>query len=206
MASDNRKSVLSAFRFNAPVVLSFALLSLAALILGALTGGRTTTLLFSVYRSSLRDPLAYVRLFGHVLGHSSFSHYFSNMSLLLLLGPLAEEKYGSKNLLASMLLTAVVSGGLHCLLSPSTALLGASGIVFMLILLSGFTNDREGTIPVTLVLVALMYFGQEVWNAVVQKDNISQLTHIVGGLCGIVCGVILNRLPQPRKGGSAARP
>ncbi len=197
--SARQKNILPVFRFNSPVVLGFALLSLAVLVLGAVTGGGTTRLFFSVYRSSLRDPLTYVRLVGHVLGHSSFAHYFSNMSLLLLLGPITEEKYGSRNLLISMLLTAVTSGALHCLFSSNTALLGASGIVFMLIMLSGFTNVKSGTIPVTLVLVVLMYLGQEVWNGVVQKDNVSQFAHIVGGLCGIACGVILNRLPKPKR-------
>ena len=57
-------------RFNAPVILSFALLSLIALLLGKWTNGATTTQFFSVYRSSLADPLTYVRFFGHVLGHS----------------------------------------------------------------------------------------------------------------------------------------
>ena len=59
-------------RFNAPVILAFALLSLIALLLGKWTNGATTTQFFSVYRSSLSDPLTYVRFFGHVLGHSGY--------------------------------------------------------------------------------------------------------------------------------------
>lgn len=43
-------------RFNAPVILSFALLSLIALLLGKWTNGATTTQFFSVYRSSLGRP------------------------------------------------------------------------------------------------------------------------------------------------------
>ena len=39
-------------RFNAPVILSFALLSLIALLLGNWTSGAATTQYFSVYRSS----------------------------------------------------------------------------------------------------------------------------------------------------------
>ena len=62
-------------RFNAPVILSFALLSLIALLLGNWTNGAATTQYFSVYRSSLADPLTYVRFFGHVLGHSGYDHY-----------------------------------------------------------------------------------------------------------------------------------
>ena len=71
-------------RFNAPVILSFALLSLIALLLGNWTNGAATTQYFSVYRSSLADPLTYVRFFGHVLGHSGYDHYMGNMLLLLL--------------------------------------------------------------------------------------------------------------------------
>lgn len=61
-------------RFNAPVLLTFALLSLIALLLGSWTNGAATTQYFSVYRSSLADPLTYVRFFGHVLGHSGYDH------------------------------------------------------------------------------------------------------------------------------------
>ena len=46
-----------AIRWNAPVTLSFALISLAVLGLAALTQGRSTRLLFSVYRSPLSDAL-----------------------------------------------------------------------------------------------------------------------------------------------------
>ena len=61
-------------QYNSPVVLSFALLSLLALLLGQLTGGWTTRALFSVYRAPLTDPLTYVRMVGHVLGHSGYAH------------------------------------------------------------------------------------------------------------------------------------
>ena len=44
-------------RFNAPVVLLFALLSLLVLLLDGWTGGVSTTRFFCVYRSSLADPL-----------------------------------------------------------------------------------------------------------------------------------------------------
>lgn len=48
-------------QYNAPVVLSFALISLAVLGLDALTGGWSTVKLFSVYRSSPSDLLTYPR-------------------------------------------------------------------------------------------------------------------------------------------------
>ncbi len=116
------------FQYNAPVTLSFFLLALAALILNRVTDGWTTSHLFSVYRSSLTDPLFYVRLFGHVLGHADFDHFLGNMLLLLVIGPPLEEKYGSRTLLAGILLTAGVSGILQCVFFPGSALLGARAL------------------------------------------------------------------------------
>ena len=180
-------------QYNSPVVLTFALLSLGALALDTLTGGTTTRLFFCVYRSSLRDPLSYLRLFGHVLGHSGYAHYMGNMMLLLVIGPPLEEKYGSSQLLFCIAATAVVSGLVQVILFPHTGLLGASGIVFMMILLSSLAGMREGSIPLTLILVTILYLGGEVVDAVALRDSVSQLTHIVGGLCGAGLGFAMNR-------------
>ena len=136
--------------------------------------------------------MTYVRLFTHVIGHVSFAHLLGNMSYILLLGPMLEEKYGWKNLLAVMLVTAAVTGLIHNLLFPRTYLLGASGIVFAFILLTSFTEVREGEIPLTFILVAVIYLGQQVWEGIAAKDDISNLTHIIGGLVGGGAGWVLN--------------
>ena len=180
-------------RFNAPVVLLFALLSLLVLLLDGWTGGVSTTRFFCVYRSSLADPLTYVRVFGHVLGHSGYSHYMNNMLLLLLVGPGLEEKYGSRPLFWAIFLTALISGMVHFLFFPNTALLGASGIVFMMIVMSSLSGMKNGSIPITLILVLVLYVGGEIVNGFVLQDNISQLTHIVGGVCGALLGISMRK-------------
>ena len=65
----------------------------------------------------------------------------------------------------------------------SKGLFGASGIVFMCILLSSYANAQKGEIPLTFVLIAALFIGKEVLSAF-SHDNISQMAHIVGGLCG----------------------
>ena len=180
-------------QYNSPVILTFCLLSLGVLLLDWITGGWTTLHAFCVYRSSLADPLFYVRLFGHVLGHADFDHFLGNMLLLLVIGPPLEEKYGSRTLLAGILLTAGVSGILQCVFFPGSALLGASGIVFMCILLSSLSGMRGGAIPLTLILVAVFYLGGEWLDAVTVQDNVSHLTHIVGGLCGAILGFAMRK-------------
>ena len=95
---------LKKIQYNSPVVLTFAGLSLIALILGYITGGATNTLLFSVYRSSPLNPLTYVRLFCHVLGHSGYQHYIGNMLMILVIGPVLDDnrpgiRFGAGHLL-----------------------------------------------------------------------------------------------------------
>lgn len=180
-------------RFNAPVILTFALLSLLALLLGNWTNGAATHQYFSVYRSSLSDPLTYVRFIGHVLGHADYEHYMGNMLLLLLVGPGLEEKYGSGTMVWMILVTALVTGLVHFVFFPGSALLGASGVVLMMIVLSSFTAMRRGEIPVTLILVVIFYLGGEIMDGLFKKDNISQITHIVGGLCGLIFGFTVRR-------------
>lgn len=180
-------------RFNAPVILTFALLSLLALLLGNWTNGAATHQYFSVYRSSLSDPLTYVRFIGHVLGHADYEHYMGNMLLLLLVGPGIEEKYGHKTTALCIAITALVTGLVQFIFFPTTVLLGASGVVFMMIVLSSFTEMGKEGIPITLILVVIFYLGGELMDGLTAADNVSQLTHIVGGLCGLVFGFSIKR-------------
>lgn len=180
-------------QYNAPVTLTFFFLSLAVLLLDQATGGWTTLNLFCVYRSSLTDPLFYVRLFGHVLGHADWNHFLNNMLLLLVIGPPMEEKYGSRPLLLGLLATALISGVLQCILFPGAALLGASGIVFMLIMLSSLAGMRSGSIPLTLLLVAALYLGQQVYAMLFVRDQVANFMHIIGGLCGTGFGFTARR-------------
>ncbi len=185
--------LLRKIQYNSPVVLTFAGVSLLALILAYVTGGVSNTLLFSVYRSSPLNPLFWLRLVLHVLGHGSYQHYLNNMLMILVIGPVLEEKYGSLPLLRAIGVTALVSGLMQVLFFPGSALLGASGIVFMMIVLSSLAGMREGRIPLTLILVVLFYLGGEILNGLFRQDNISQMAHIVGGLCGAVLGFVLER-------------
>ena len=179
--------------FNAPVTLTFAALCVIARIIDMLTGGKANLLVFSVYRAPLSDPLTFVRCVCHVLGHAGWDHLIGNMMYILLLGPMIEEKYGPKNTAVVILTTAVVTGAVNMLLFPRTMLLGASGVAFAFILISSVTVREDRTIPVTFILVALLYLGQEIYEGITVKDNVSQITHIAGGAVGSVLGFLLSK-------------
>lgn len=158
-----------------------------------MTGGTSTSLLFSVYRSSLLSPLTYLRFFGHVLGHAGWEHFIGNIMMILVVGPLLEEKYGSSNMLFVILATALVTGIVNFIFFPHTQLLGASGVVFALILLASFTSFKEGKVPVTFLLVAILYIGEQVYDGIFIQDNVSNLTHILGGAVGSGLGFVMNK-------------
>ena len=190
MSNGGKKIRLS---FNSPVILGFTLACFIVLILDKVTGSASTRAFFSVYRSSLVSPFTYIRFFGHVLGHASWDHFFGNIMMLLVVGPLLEEKYGSANILFVILATALVTGVINFIFFPHVQLLGASGVVFAFILLASFTSIEDGKIPLTFILVALIYIGQQVYDGLFIRDNVSNLTHILGGIVGSSLGYVMNK-------------
>jgi len=181
------------FSFNSPIVLGFTIICFLALVLNWLTRGWANNAVFSVYHSSLLSPFTYIRMIGHIFGHANWEHFIGNIMLILVVGPLLEEKYGSSNLLFVILATALVTGIVNYVFFPHVQLLGASGVVFAFILLSPFTGVKEGTVPVTLVLVALIYIGGQVYDGLFLKDNVANLTHILGGLVGAGLGYVMHK-------------
>ena len=184
--------------FNAPAILTFALACVAVQGVNVLTQGASNRLLFSTYRSSLLNPLTWLRCVTHVLGHADWGHLLNNMMLLLVVGPAQEEKYGSANVVFVMLATAVATAVVNMVFFPNVALLGASGIVFAMILLSSITSTDGHTIPLTFILVAVLYIGQQIYEGIFVADNISQLGHIVGGLVGTALGFVMSRNKMDR--------
>jgi membrane associated rhomboid family serine protease len=176
-------------KYNAPTVLTFALLSAVVLLLSRTLLPGLAEAWFMVpgrggfHSGSLRN---WVGIVSHAAGHANWTHLINNFSIILLVGPMLEENYGSRSLLFMILITALVTGVLNVLLFR-TALMGASGVVFMMILLASFTNFSHGEIPLTFILVLILYLGVQLFNSF-STDNISQFAHIVGGFCGSLFG------------------
>jgi len=176
--------------YNAPVILTFAVIAGVSLFLGWLTDMDSTQKFFMSYPSfDLPKWWYHLGVVTHIFGHANWSHYMGNFMLILLIGPLLEERYGSTFLMEMILITALITGVCNALFF-STALIGASGIVFMLVLLGSFVNYEKGEVPLTFILVALLFLGKEVF-ASFQEDSVSQFAHIAGGLIGAAFGFAL---------------
>ena len=171
--------------YNSLLILSYFFISFIVLVLNKISKDKLNELLFSSYRSSLINPLTYIRLITHSIGHSNWSHFMNNFLYILLIGPMIEEKFGTIKLLEMMLITSAVIGVFNFIFSKK-AILGSSGIVYMLITLSSAVNINSGTIPLTLILICLFYVINEVFNCITKKDSISHISHFIGAVCGIV--------------------
>lgn len=174
------------FNYNAPVILTFALISAVVYVLLSIFGNNIQPFFSLDSHFNYKDPVDYLSMVTYTFGHQDIDHLLGNMSLLLLLGPVVEEKYGWQRLLGMMLITAIVTAIFQLLLFNS-GLWGASGLVFMLIILISFVNVKDGKIPITFVLVLVLFIGRELYMGFIE-DNVSQFAHIIGGVCGSLFG------------------
>ncbi len=202
MTTQKSKTNRLRITYNAPVTLTFSLLASLILVLNYfLTKNNSLISNYfiapgcqgSIFAFNWKNPIDYIRLFSHVLGHKDWNHLLSNLSFILLLGPLLEEKYGSGILTLMMTITALVTGVINACFIPAP-LMGASGIAFMMILLASFASISKNEIPLSFILIMLLYFGKEL--IFTSKDqNIAVLAHLIGGICGSLFGF----LTAPRK-------
>ncbi len=177
--------------YNSPVILTFALIATLILVVEMIFGNLPEITFIMPYFTvfpvvDFANPIWYFRLFSHVLGHGGWEHLVGNFTIILLVGPILEEKYGSKDLFLMILVTALVVGVLQIIFF-NQALLGASGVAFMLILLASYTRTRSGGIPLTFILIVLLFLGKEFFH-LFKEDQVSQFAHIIGGILGGVFG------------------
>ena len=133
----------------------------------------------------------YVSLFGYVLGHGNLEHLLGNFSIILLLGPILEEHYGTKRLIYMVSITGALTAIIHILFFDHR-LIGASGVVFMFIVLSSLLHIKGREIPITFILIVFLFLGQEIFSSF-KDDNISQFAHITGGVIGMFFGYFHKR-------------
>ncbi|MDX1350461.1 MAG: rhomboid family intramembrane serine protease [Putridiphycobacter sp.] len=171
--------------FNSPVILGFSFLCVVVFVLTQYlnTGMNWFTLPASF---DFSNWTYYPRLFTYVLGHANADHLIGNLSFILLLGPIIEEKYGAKHIMIMLFTTALVTAVFHILFFKN-GLVGASGIVFCFIVLVSLVNFKNNELPLTFILVAIIFIGKELIY-LFSDDNISQFAHIIGGCIGAFFG------------------
>ena len=180
-------------KFNSPVILCFVFLCFLETLAGILTNNQITVKYFMSHRSSLTSIFTYFRMFSHVIGHQGMSHFCNNALYLLLLGPMLEEKYKSKQIILVIVFTAAASAIVNAIFFPNVWICGASGVVFAFIIMSSLTGYKNGEIPLTFLLIAVIYIGQQVVQGLTIVDDVSNVSHIIGGIVGMILGHVFNK-------------
>lgn len=175
--------------FNSTVILIFSSICVAVYLLSNVLNLFTSS--FTLFPGWYPDSFGwYFSLISYTFGHADMNHLIGNLSFILLLGPIIEGRYGGKKLTLMMFATAIVTALIHVIFF-NHALLGASGIVFMLILLTPLGNFKNNEIPLTFILIVIIFIGKEIMGSF-NDDNISHFGHIMGGIVGAVFGFVFN--------------
>ncbi|MCT4543005.1 MAG: rhomboid family intramembrane serine protease [Vallitalea sp.] len=176
------KNILNKIEYNSPVILTFSLLATAIFFIDQILPINLINTFF-VYRGGF-SLLGAIQMLLWPLGHASIDHLLGNITLILLIGPMLEEKYSSKIILMLIIITTFIIGFIQGIIF-NTGILGASGVVFMMIILTSFTNMKDGKIPLTFIFIAILFLAKEIYNAFFVINNISELGHILGAIVGM---------------------
>ena len=173
--------------FNAPFSILFSMVAVAVYFLFQHDG--TIPRIFKLHGDfDLLNWKWYISLVGYTMGHGSISHLIGNISVILLIGPFIEKRWGTNRVFLMVSITGLVTALVHITFFDN-GLIGASGIVFMMIVLSSLIDLRSNQIPLTFILIVLLFLGQEVMSSFTE-DKISQFAHISGGIIGAIFGFI----------------
>ncbi len=175
--------------FNAPFTLWFSFIAILFLLLQVFFNVQTTlTVLDGQF--DYTNWTDYVSCFGYVFGHANWGHYLGNFSIILLVGPILEKSLGTKRLAIYTVITILVTAIFHNLFWDH-GLIGASGVAFMMIVLVSLVGRKGNEIPLTFLLIFVLFVGKEFLLAF-QDDQVSQFAHISGGAMGVVLGMYKN--------------
>ena len=130
------------------------------------------------------SPVSYLRLLFYIFGAGgkavSASVMFTNLILIMLLGPAMEERYGSVIIGIMIFVSALFSGVLNACFCE-TSLVGAVPLVSMMIFLNAFMSFSKKKFPLSFGVVMVLFI---VLQSVSGLGAVKIIICIAGGLCG----------------------
>lgn len=210
------------FSYDAPVSITFVLVVSLAMILDyTVLRGWLTKNVFTcrgirgaggMPAFDFKNGFDYLRLLTHIFGSAGWEDFLINTTIILLLGPAQEERYGS----AMFALMTVVSGITAGVLSvcAGVSLNGPGCIIFTLILLASITAFSRRTIEFSWILVFVLYtsfrmyasapgHGSAVSFLDFLKANVPTFINLVAGVAGSLFAFMAS--PKKRKSSGLLR-
>lgn len=178
--------VLRRLTVEAPVMILFCFVCVVVHVLQQTVWSNLNRFLAVQDRVDFTNAMQIPSLFTHVIAHDgSLNHIKGNLVHLLLVGPSAEHVYGSPTMLLMIVLVAFTSALAHIALGNANShQLGASGVVFAVILLNSLVAAAAGTIPLSFLLTAGIYCWDELYLFFSGTDQVSHHAHLTGAIVG----------------------
>lgn len=177
--------------YDAPVTLTFVIISTIIFLLSFfLAKAGKADGLVKIFTSPtaqtgalpfiVKQPLSYLRLLVYIFGTDQANALFTNLILIMLLGPAMEERYGSVIIGIMIFVSALFSGVLNACFCESS-LVGAVPVVSMMIFLNAFMSFSKKKFPLSFAAVMIFFIVIQVFSG---AGAIRIIICIAGGLCG----------------------
>ncbi len=185
--------------YDAPVTLTFVIVCAVIFLINMLLakGGKADglqKLLSSPTAQSgtlpfiVKSPVSYLRLLLYMFGSSGAgtgvaggaSVLFTNLILIMLLGPAMEERYGSVIIGIMIFVSALFAGVLNACFCE-TSLVGAVPLVSMMIFLNAFMSFSKKKFPLSFAAVMVLFVLLQIFSG---AGAVQIIICIAGGLCG----------------------
>lgn len=201
--------------YDFPVTVTFALVAALVFLLDVFAfKGKLCNTVFICHGSkqaavpfNFKSAGDFAGLFLFVFGNLSWEMFFANIVMILLLGQILEERYGSVMLALMMFISTFVAGVLTACMS-TVPLCGAGTMVFMMSVLVSLTELTKKRIPVSCLLVFVFFLAFEIYRNVngasgadVLQKTVGVIIEIIGGICGSIFGFLVS----PKKRGATKK-
>lgn len=157
------------FAYDSPVALSFAIITILLFVMNALvTKGRIDVFFYAPTNSggafpfNLKDVASYLRLVLYQFGYFDLSFLFADLIIILLLGQILEERYGSVIMGLMMFFSTLFSGVLNACFGKEK-LCGAASIVIMMVFLNALTSISKKKVSVLSVATIVLVICREIF-------------------------------------------
>ena len=185
--------------YDAPVTLTFVIICAIIFLLNMLMAKGGKSLGLENYLASPTTqtgvmpfipsaPVSYVRLLFYIFGSGAAGNavaggaslLFTNLILIMLLGPAMEERYGSAIIGIMIFVSALFSGVLNACFCQ-TSLVGAVPVVSMMIFLNAFMSFSKKKFPLSFAAVMVLFVLLQIFSG---AGAVQIIICIAGGLCG----------------------
>ncbi len=186
--------------YDSPVAVSFVLLSLLLYVLDSFALKGKLGAFFSVPSPfNFSKPIMYFSLVFHVFANDTWQHFFVDSLMIMILGSVLEERYGSSFLGVMIFISCLVSGVLS-VCAHAHGIQGASEVVFTLIILSAMSLLLKKQLSCTWILIFVFYIAYGVSGIASPNSSLSSsgffqksipvFISFVGGVCGSLFGLL----------------